>query len=95
MSLKHFYLFYFAITLKSYIKQSSYINFPADAIEQDELVDTQSLAKKSVVNTNKIFTPIEALILFLIPFLGKNLFTKFMKTFVKSTQTLNQEQTEL
>ena len=47
----------FAITPRSYIWQSFYINSLANLIKkQDKLVDTQGLAKRFNIKSNKTFT---------------------------------------
>ena len=46
----------FAIILKSYVKQNSYVNSLVNFIEkQDKLAKSQSLAKKFNTNSNKAF----------------------------------------
>ena len=67
--------------------------------EQNELAGPQGLAKRSDASSNKALTPPEASTLPKAPispfFLStKDLFTKFMKAFVESTQAWDQEQSE-
>ena len=59
--------------------------------EQDVLANPQSLVKRSDAGSNEAFIPLEALILSLV-LLTKDLFTKFMKAFVESTQAWDREQ---
>ena len=79
---------------RSHAQQSPYNNLLADPIgEQDELASPQSLAKRSDASSNKVFIPLEAPILPLVP-PTKDLFMKFIKEFVESTQTRDQKQAE-
>ena len=61
--------------------------------EQNKLTSPQGPAGRSNAGSNEAPTPLEAPIL---PFvsLTKDLFTKFIKAFVESTQTWDQEQAE-
>ena len=65
----------------------------------DELANAQGQAKKSNAGSNeastKAPTPLEALIPLLVPFTFENLFTKFMKMFMETTQARDQEQLKL
>ena len=75
-------------------QQSPYNNLSANSIEkQNELVSTQSLAKRLNANSNKALILPEALILPLIS-PTKDFFIKLMKAFVESTQAWDQEQIE-
>ena len=61
--------------------------------EQDELASPQSPAKRSDAGSDEAPTPLEAPTPPFVP-PTKDLFTKFMKAFVESTQAWDQEQTE-
>ena len=79
------------MVLEFYAWQSLYINLLADSIEeQDEPADVQNPAKKSNINSNgaptKVPISLKALTPLFIFLLTKDLFTKFIKAFVKSTQ---------
>ena len=89
------------MALRSHVWRSSCNNLPADLIgEQDEFAGSQSLAGRSDANNNQALippkapTPPEAPTLPLIP-PSKDLFTKFMETFVELTQAWDREQVEL
>ena len=74
--------------------QSSCNNPPTNPTrEQDELASPQGLAGRSDASSNEAFTPIEASTPLFIP-PTKDLFTKFMKAFVESTQIWEREQAE-
>ena len=67
-------------------------NLPADPTgEQNELASPQSPERRSDAGSNEAPTPPEAPILPLIPPI-EDLFTKFMKAFVESTQARDREQ---
>ena len=66
------------------IQQSSYVNPPVDPTEQDELAGAQG--GRSDADNNKASTSPKAYTLPLILFSSKDLFTKFMKVFMKLTQ---------
>ena len=78
--------------------KSFYINSLANIIEQDKLAD-QNSAQKSNAKSNevltKVFIPLEVFILFLVPFSTKDLFTKFMKVFIKTMQVQAWDQEQL
>ena len=88
------------MTLGSYTQQSPSNNLLADLTEeQDELTGFQGPAGRLDPDSNealtplKALTPLEALILSFVPSI-KDLFTKFIKTFMESTQAWDREQTE-
>ena len=65
---------------------SLYVNTPADlAREQDELAGTQSPAKESNIGSNKTNISLKAPTPLFVPLSTKNLCTKFMKVFIKTT----------
>ena len=61
--------------------------------EQDELANLQGPVERSDIGSNKAPTPPETFTPTLV-FLIEDLFTKFMKAFVESTQARNREQAE-
>ena len=65
-------------------RRSTCINPPVDATEQDELAGAQG--RRSDAGSNKAPTPPAALTLLLVPPPAEDLFTKFMKVFMKTTQ---------
>ena len=80
---------------KSYAQQGLCNNLPSNPIKkQDELANPQGQAKRSDASSNKasIFSKVPTLPL--IP-LTKDLFTKFIKAFVKLIQAWDQEQVKL
>ena len=82
------------MALESYIQWNPYNNPLANPTkEQDKLASPQDLARRSDADNNKALTSLEALILPLV-YPTKDFLTKFMKAFVKSTQTQDREQTE-
>ena len=69
------------------IRQSLYVNPPANPTgEQNKLAGAQSLAKKSDINSDKALIPSETPTLSLVSPPAEDLFTKFMKVFVETTQ---------
>ena len=75
------------------------VNTSANSVEElDKLADAQSQAKESNVGSNKALiktcTLLKAPIPPLVSPLSKDLFTKFMKVFIKAMQDWNQEQLE-
>ena len=80
--------------------QSPRIKTPVNLVgELDELADAQSPARKSNAESNEAFTmaltPPETLTLPFVPSILEDLFTKFMKMFIKTTQARDWEQLEL
>ena len=74
--------------------RSSCNNPPADPTgEQDELASPQGPVGRSDVGSDKAITLLEASTPPFIP-PTEDLFTKFMKAFVESTQAWDREQTE-
>ena len=65
-------------------RQSLCVNLSINPTKQDELAGAQG--KRSDTGSNKAPTPPEALTLSLVPPPVKNLFTKFMKVFIETTQ---------
>ena len=82
-------------------RQSPCNNLPANLTgEQDEFAGPQSQVKRSDIGSDKAFTPPKALITLKAPIPSlvpptKDLFTKFMKASVESTQARDREQAEL
>ena len=79
--------------------QSFCVNILANSIEKlDKLACTQGPARRSHVGSNKAFikayTSFEASTPPFVPLPAKNLFTKFIKVFIETTQAQNQEQLE-
>ena len=77
------------------IRRSPCVNTSVDpARELDELAGTQGPAKRSNAGSNeastKAFTPPEASTLLFIPLTSEDLFTKFMKVFMETTQAWEQ-----
>ena len=71
--------------------RSPCVNTPVNpAGELDELAGAQSPAKKSNVESNEALTPPEASTPPLIPPTSEDLFTKFMKMFMETTQVWDQ-----
>ena len=78
---------YFAIALRSCTtRQSSYVNLFVNPTEQNELAGAQDLGGRSDAGSDKAPTPSEAPTLPLVFLSPKDLFTKFMKVFMKMTQ---------
>ena len=72
-------------------RQSPCNNPPANFIgEQDKFAGPQDQVRKSDAGSNEAFIISEALTIPLVPSM-EDLFIKFMKTFVKSTQARDQE----
>ena len=72
------------------------VNLPTNPIgEQNKLADAQDLASKSNAErdetSTEAFTLLGAPISSLVLLSAKNLFTKFMKMFIKTTQAWDQE----
>ena len=79
------------MALGSCARQSSCNNPPANLTgEQDELASLQGPVGRSDIGNNEAPTPPEAPTQPLVP-LTKDLFTKFMKAFMESTQAWDQE----
>ena len=87
----HLNLHFLQMAPKSYItRRNSCVNLLADILEkQDELAGARSDA-----GSNKFPTPPEALTLSLVFLPAKNLFTKFIKVFMETTQAQAQASTE-
>ena len=86
----------FAMAPGSCAYHSFYINIPANPAEkQDELAGAQSPARWSNVGSDKAPTkahiPLEAPTPPFVPLSAKDLFTKFMKVFIETTQARDQE----
>ena len=87
------------MALRSCTCQSPCVNILADSTgEQDELAGTQSPARRSNARSNKApikaHTPLEGPTPPLVPPPVEDLFTKFMKVFMKTTQAQDQESLE-
>ena len=79
---------------RSYARRSPYNNPLANLTgEQDELVSLQGPVRRSDIGSDEAPTPSEAPTLPLVPPI-KDLFTKFIKAFVESTQAWDREQAE-
>lgn len=75
------------MALGSCAQQGSYVNLPVNfSKKQNKLASAQSLARRSNANSNKALISLEASIPLFVSPLTQDLFTKFIKTFVKSTQ---------
>ena len=78
------------MALGSCVYLSPCINTPADPTEELNELTSQSLARRSNVGSDeaptKALTLPETPTLPLVPPLAKDLFTKFMKVFMKTTQ---------
>ena len=73
------------------IRRSPRVNTPVDLVEElDELAGAQGPAKRSNTGSDKAFieasTPLEAFTPPLVSTTSKDLFTKFIKVFMKTTQ---------
>ena len=75
------------MTPGSYTNQrNSCVHSLVNLTEQNELTGAQGLAERSDAGSNKVFIPLEASTPPFILFPAKDLFTKFMKMFIKMTQ---------
>ena len=82
------------MALGSCAQRSPCNNPPADPTrEQDKLASPQGPVERLDVGNDEAPTPLEASTLPFVP-PTEDLFTKFMKAFVESTQAWNREKTE-
>ena len=88
------------MALRSYTtRRSPHVNIPVDpAKELDKLASAQAPARRSNAGSDDALTkaliPPEAPIPPLVPLTFKDLFTKFMKVFMETTQARDREQLE-
>ena len=81
----------FAIALRSCARRSSCVNTPVNpARELDKLAGAQGPARRSNFRSDEAPTPPEASTPPLVPSTSKDLFTKFIKVFMETTQAWDQ-----
>ena len=72
-------------------RRSPCVNTPVNpARELDELAGVQGPARRSNAGSNEVLTPPEASTLSLVLLTSEDLFTKFMKVFMETTQARDQ-----